>query len=188
MGIYIAMIFLTLGFIVSILWAVIDWGALIRRKLANNPARGRIYYEYGEDLKLYDAKRIDQGKKADTYEYKIDGKAQIAIVPRDYPLKYVNGRRAIAICDGEVVAWSLLGKEYGKDLNGPAIAALTLTGVITDLVESLTAHKKIPWWVWAILGVGIIVAIAFFLNRGSTGVGNGAVPGGNGGSIGDLQP
>ena len=164
-GLIVALSFMTFGFIAAILWAVIDWGALIRRKLANNRIKGRIYLESGEDLKTYDAKRIRVTQKAEFYEYRILKGKEVVIVPIDYPEKYVNGRRVIALKNGEVIASWLHGETTGKELTVDVIKALVFSGIVTDLVMALTASKKIPWWVWAILGVGAIVAIAFFLNR-----------------------
>ena len=164
-GLIVALSFMTLGFIVAILWAAIDWGALIRRKLANNRIKGRIYLESGEDLKTYDAKRIRVTQKAEFYEYRILKGKEVVIVPIDYPEKYVNGRRVIALKNGEVVASWLHGEETGKELTVGIIKALVFSGIVTDLVMALTASKKIPWWVWAILGIGVIVVIAFFLNH-----------------------
>jgi hypothetical protein len=177
MGLVIVLCLMTVGFIIAILWAVIDWGALIRRKLANDIKKGRIYNEIGEDLKPIDAKRVKLIGKGELYEYKEGKKTMTLLVPNDFPVKFVNGRRTLPMKDGHLTVSYLHGEAPAKDTGLDLLIDVYISGICTDLIYTLTAKKGIPWWVWAILGVGAIVAIAFFLNRSPAEVIPGAAPG-----------
>lgn len=169
-GLYVAIAIVTIGFVVCALWALIDWGELLRRKFANNAAKGRVYIDEGEDWTPINCKRFRESDKGEFYKWKEGKKEKVIILPKNYPVKFVRGRRSIFMRNGDVVAPPMIyGDQDYKPVDGPVLAALVMSGVITDLVMSLTAKKGIPMWVWLVLGVGVVVVIYFVMQHMGTG-------------------
>jgi hypothetical protein len=160
MGIIIAIE--TIGFVLAILWSVIDWGHFLREHFANNPAKGRVYIEVEEDLIKVDAKLTASTNKGQVYKYRWQGKDKIVILGPNYPVRYCDGRRTIALRAGRLVASRLYGMPAKDEPNAEIIASLVLSGIITDLVMSLTG-KGFPKWIWIIAGIGGLALMAYLL-------------------------
>jgi hypothetical protein len=154
------MVILAVGFVVSLLWAVIDWGKILREHFANNPAKGRVYIEVGEELFKANAKLTHATNKGSVYKYRWQGKDKVLIIPADYPVRFCDSRRVLAVRGGRLVASRLAGTPAGEKLDSQAISALVFSGLVTDLIMALTG-KGFPKWLWVALGLAVVVMCVF---------------------------
>lgn len=154
------MILFAVALAVLLLVVVIDWHGLLIRYFANNPNRGRIFIRSGKEYISVKGKRGYMAEDGDVFMYRFNGMELVVVVPWDYPIEYVEGRRIIFVNDGGTVALPF-GFGEVKSLGVCDVSAVTQGQVVVEVVKALTGKGGIPW-MWIAIAIGVAV-VGYFV-------------------------
>lgn len=153
-------IFVGVGFFLILVGILrqIDWFSVFNKFYGNDPKKGKIYVDYGENEIFYDGDYIFSDDTWLYYEYKVGHFWFTVAVPIDWKFLFIRGRRKILVD---------FGSEFAKPLDAddkipPTMGALLLTASIqkklaVDMVNSIESHKG--WKIGMLLIAVAIIAV-----------------------------
>jgi hypothetical protein len=144
----------------------IDWRSHAVKWVGNNPVKSQHYIAAGDTVHTVEGHRILMAGEGQTYVYEdTDGETYICDVTKEYPYKYIRGRRIIGQSDGELVSDPLgfFRHEQLEQINEglTEISKLAEGSVLIAAIHSIKSNKtKTAIMTWILVGV---IAVGGFL-------------------------
>ncbi len=141
MGLYIGVAVGVLLIIIGILRQV-DWFNVFNKFYGNDPRKGKIYVDFGENELFYDGIYLYSDDKWLYYDYEIGKNDFTVAVPVGWEFVFVRGRRKILVDFGSEHAKPLSGKDKIPSAMGAALLNASIKKKLAvDMVNSIESHK-----------------------------------------------
>lgn len=136
------------------LLTMVDWYKVFNRKWGDNPAKARVYVEYGEKIEPCEGKLYGVLEDCAIYQFTWNKTEHMVQVPHTYPWKFIRGYRKIRYFPGNAWAQPLEGESCNYK-GGSRELNVTIEGQTTiDMVKSVKGRKAV-----GIIGIIVIVAV-----------------------------
>jgi len=147
----------------------IPWRRLFEKLYGNNPLKGKVYIEAGEQISVCNGNYAGSvlGKNAGglLYYYKYEGLRATVFVPFTYPYRYVFGRRQIRVIWGQSNAAPLGGMSEAKlGISGDMLDDILRARIGSELVKSIFG-KSVKWMTILLLVGALVIASVFMYNN-----------------------
>ncbi|GAH37491.1 unnamed protein product, partial [marine sediment metagenome] len=140
----------------------VPWRGIFEKLWGNNPLRGKIYVEAGEQITICKGKYYTDTPKGLIYQYKYFKMGQSVIVPFDYPYRYILGCRQIRVMAGQGAAAPLGGMSDKQCVvSGGTLNAVLEAHIGTELARTIFG-KTMNIMMIVIIAAGIMF-VGYFL-------------------------
>lgn len=151
----IAVVVLALAFV----GATLPWRKFAEKWVANDPEKATVYVRDGEDLHPKPGRLVYQSDDCSTYRYSWAGAPAEVYVSCNYPVRYLKGRRLVAVTGGAGRATDLpMSAEL--DNSYLDLGAVVQGRVMVQLVKEISGPQRSPW-LFVLVGAGALVAFFF---------------------------
>lgn len=167
------------GFLVVVgVLRTIDWYKVFNKVYGDNPAKARVYIEYGEKIESIEGKLYGVLENSILYEFAWGKDKHMVIVKHDYPYMFIHGHRKIRVLPGQAFAAPIAGVsgkvfqtaplDEGKspELGGSRELNVTIRGQTQiDMVKSIKSHKATSIMAIILVVAAVGVGLWFFYNN-----------------------
>lgn len=135
----------------------IDWFSVFNKFYGNDPRKGKIYVDFGENELFYEGKYLYSDDKWLYYDYEVGKQDFTVAVPMGWKFVFVRGRRKILVDFGNEFAKPLCHSDRIPSIMGAPLLNVSIQKKLAvDMVNSIESRKGLK------LGM-ILIAIAIIL-------------------------
>jgi hypothetical protein len=145
---------------------MLDWYAIFNRFYGNNPHKGKIYVDFGENEQYCDGELVGSDDRFLFYNYQMGNREFTVAVPYQYQYIFVRGRRKICVDYGNEFAKPITYADARVSIalqpqNGASVLNASIKKKLAvDMVNSVESRKGIKLSLIIIL---LAVAIGGFI-------------------------
>jgi hypothetical protein len=140
----------------AFLGVVLPWRKFAERWVGNDPTRATVYVRDGEDLHARPGQLVYQADEGTFFRYTWNGGRAEVLAGPEYPVRYLRGRRLVAVTAGSIRATDL-PMTGETDQAFMDVGAVVQGRVMVQLVKEIAGPQKSPW-LWLLIGAGVLIA------------------------------